>query len=167
MINLQKPVDKAVSNRFILLIPAKGKLKVHKMCEEMSEFQFLTSPKVAELPMNCRLEVLGFQFLNKEELVKETPFKLPEIRFGSNETSPLKREPINLESIDLEEIHRIKEKLPPIRKPQEFEFHPAGWSFLTTIITITIIGIALWWTLKLYLRKIRNQRTSQMNQTDD
>lgn len=135
-VKLQNPIIKAVTSKHIIIIPAENKLKIFKKCQSNGEFQFIAVPSIIELPINCEIKTLDFRFYNKDNNARENPVNLPEIKLPKENTPHLDQKPIDLQSIDTEEIHSLQEKSLLLRTPEKKEIHPLGWSFISIASTL-------------------------------
>lgn len=165
-VHLSKPIFKAVTSKHIVMIPAEKSLKIMTKCQSNENYVFIEQPSLIELPTNCEIKALEFQFFNTEELVKENPLHLPEITIHEDNAARLDQSPINLRSIDMDEIHQLQEKSQLQKMPKKYEIHPIGWSFISIAATLALVATTCFVLVKVYIRKLRKPEANQSNQSN-
>lgn len=165
-VNVSTPILKSITDYYVLVIPAANRLKVQKLCTN-KEIEFIENPSLIQIPVNCGINIGNTHFWNKEDTINGHPFLLPQIKLDTFEQAELQERPIQLSTINLDQIKSLREQSNALKLPKlEVEdIHPATWSFITTIIILIIMALVVFLVSKIIQKKLKTQRKGSRPET--
>lgn len=154
-----KPILEPIDNQYIIVIPGIEPVNMLKKCSG-NNFVHIKEPSLVKIPFNCSVQIKTWKYWNKEEAETGKPFALPEIKITMfNRQKPITPDgPLQLHSINLEEVHQLQKmaEILPIEKVHWI--HPLVWSSGSVFIILALVAIMVLVFWKVYLFRIIEKR---------